>query len=113
MGRKKSRKTKQKSGLQKRYVSSLRMYVSDEEKEEILSKVGNFSSVSNYLRHHFGLPPNETGRKKIHTAAAFDLGLDESVDESSVKNEFEEKAISDKDVFSGQVDEMFDNIMLV
>ena len=63
--------------LQKRFVSAVKVFLTDAEKEAIREKVGNFNSLSNYIRHHLGLPINTVGRKKIHTESALDLDLDE------------------------------------
>ena len=71
---------KRKSGnvaSQKRFVSPVRVFLTDEEKEAIREKVGNFKSLSNYIRHHLGLPINTVGRKKRHIKSALDLDLDE------------------------------------
>ena len=62
---------------QKRFVSAVKVFLTDAEKEVIREKVGNFNSLSNYIRHHLGLPINTVGRKKRHIKSALDLDLDE------------------------------------
>lgn len=62
---------------QKRFVSAVKVFLTDTEKEAIDKKVGNFNSLSNYIRHHLGLPINTVGRKKRYTESALDLDLDE------------------------------------
>lgn len=61
------RKTKQKPAVSsKRYVVAVKVFVTPEEKNqlEMRSKKGDFTSVSNLIRHHLGLSLNETGRRK-------------------------------------------------
>lgn len=62
---------------QKRFVSAVKVFLTDAEKEVIREKMGNFNSLSNYIRHHLGLPINTVGRKKRYTESALDLDLDE------------------------------------
>lgn len=62
---------------QKRFVSAVKVFLNDAEKEEVLAQVGNFKSISNYIRHHLGLPPNEVGRKRRYTESALDLETDD------------------------------------
>lgn len=64
-------------GSQKRFVSAIKVFLTDAEKEEILAKVGNFKSISNYIRHHLGLTPNAVGRKRRYTKSALDLDMNE------------------------------------
>ena len=62
---------------QKRFVSAVKVFLNDAEKKEILAQVGNFKSVSNYIRHHLGLTPNAVGRKRRYTESALDLEMDD------------------------------------
>ena len=62
---------------QKRFVSAVKVFLNDAEKKEILAQVGNFKSVSNYIRHHLGLTPNGVGRKRRYTESALDLEMDD------------------------------------
>ncbi len=62
---------------QKRFVSAIKVFLTDAEKEKILAKVGNFKSISNYIRHHLGLTPNAVGRKRCYTKSALDLDMNE------------------------------------
>lgn len=62
---------------QKRFVSAVKVFLNDAEKKEILAKVGNFKSISNYIRHHLGLTPNEVGRKRRYTESALDLEIED------------------------------------
>ena len=56
-----------------RFVSALKVFVNDAEKELLQSRAQGFNSVSNYIRHHLGLSLNETGRKRKIVVAAFSV----------------------------------------
>lgn len=75
----KSRKTNSRKNVvsQKRFVSAVKVFLTDKEKKEILAKMGNFKSVSNYIRHQLGLMPNEVGRKRHFTESPLDLNLND------------------------------------
>ena len=74
-GRKRGRPRKKKVISQKRFVEAVKVFMTPEEKLDLQTKVGDFKSLSNYIRHHLGMGLNETGRKKIHTKPALDLDI--------------------------------------
>ncbi len=78
-GRKRGRPRKKKVISQKRFVEAVKVFMTPEEKLDLQTKVGDFKSLSNYIRHHLGLGLNESGRKKKFTESALDL--DFTIDE--------------------------------
>lgn len=82
MKRKSLTKGSRKVWSQKRVVIPLKVFVTPEEKDVVLQNIGDFRTVSNYIRHHIGLVPNLIGPKKKAPVAAFeieDLGLKPTV----------------------------------
>lgn len=71
--RKRGRPKKKKVISQKRVVETVKVFMTREEKLDLQSKVGDFKSLSNYIRHHLGMGLNETGRKRKFTESALDL----------------------------------------
>ena len=61
---KRRRARRKNAAPQKRYVVAVKVFMTPEEKRQIESRVGDFKSLSNLIRHHLGLNLNSTGRRK-------------------------------------------------
>jgi hypothetical protein len=97
---------------QKRFVSAVKVFLTDAEKEVIREKVGNFNSLSNYIRHHLGLPINTVGRKKSYTESALDLEMNEPEETGKIggteKPGSKTKSKTEKKTASGRQPELWD-----
>lgn len=72
----KKRKGKKKKAVSdKRFVKTVKVFLTVEELDPILEKCFDYGGISNYIRHHLGLSMNVRGRKRKHTGSALDLNL--------------------------------------
>lgn len=87
-GKKKRGRPAKKKASQKRNVRAVKVYLLEEELEQIKLKIEGFTSLSNYIRFCMGLGINSVGRKRIHTESAFDFDDEFIEHETDVKVEF-------------------------
>jgi hypothetical protein len=85
----KSRRKKN-AGSQKRFVVTMKFFVSPEEKEKVLSEAVKFGSISNYVRHNLGFVAQSVGRKKKNITPAFAITETDETEILEIINSLEE-----------------------
>lgn len=63
----------QKTSPAKRFVTTVKVFMTEEERDSILEKAYEYGGISNYIRHHLGLGLNMPGRKKKNPPPAIEL----------------------------------------
>ena len=73
---------------QKRKVIAVKVFVTPEEKNELENSIGEFNSLSNFIRHRLGLPANNTGRPKTKNQKTKLFDFDETEIENMLDSIF-------------------------
>lgn len=86
---KETKKTVRKNVVpQKRKVIAVKVFMTPEEKNELEKRVGEFNSISNFIRHRLGLSANNIGRPKTKNQLTKLFDLDETEIENMLDSIF-------------------------